>query len=237
VSVARVLDAVIDDLDLAEINNALDGAPAGEIVRWAVNTFGDGVVLATSMTDAVLIDVATRISPGIEVVFVDTGYHFPETLTTLDEVRRRYDLNLNVVTAGLAPDGRWRPDPDGCCAVRKVAPLDDLLVERQAWLTGLRRSESNSRRATRVVELDPRGLVKVNPLADWTDADVAAYIAANDVPVNPLVAAGYPSIGCWPCTRPVPADTDARAGRWVGSDKTECGLHLRPSRPGRRRAG
>jgi phosphoadenosine phosphosulfate reductase len=227
-SVARVLDDVIEGLDLALVNDALDGAPAGEIVRWAVDALGDGVVLATSMTDAVLIDVATRVNPGIEVVFVDTGYHFPETLATLDEVRRRYDLNLNVVSAGLAPDGRWRPDPDGCCAVRKVAPLDELLVERRAWMTGLRRSESRSRGNTPVVELDHRGLVKVNPLAAWTDAEVAAYIAAHDVPVNPLVAAGYPSIGCWPCTRPVPADADGRAGRWVGSDKSECGLHLQP---------
>jgi phosphoadenosine phosphosulfate reductase len=228
VSVARVLDHVIDELDLAAVNDALEGAPAEDVVRWAVDAFGDGVVLATSMTDAVLIDVATRVDPDIEVVFVDTGYHFPETLDTLEQVRRRYDLNLNVVTAGLAPDGRWRPDPDGCCAVRKVAPLDELLVERQAWMTGLRRAESPSRRGTPVVGPDPRGVVKVNPLAAWTDAEVDAYIARHDVPVNPLVAAGYPSIGCWPCTRPVPADADTRAGRWAGSEKTECGLHLQP---------
>ena len=227
-SVARVLDHAITDLDLAHVNRELDGAPATEIVRWAVDTFADDVVLATSMTDAVLIDVATRVDAGIEIVFVDTGYHFPETLATLEEVRRRYRLNLTVVSAGLAPDGRWRPDPDGCCAVRKVAPLDELLVERRAWMTGLRRSEGGSRRATPVVDLDHRGLVKVNPLAAWTDAEVAAYIANHDVPVNPLVAAGYPSIGCWPCTRPVRDGADARAGRWAGTDKTECGLHHRP---------
>jgi phosphoadenosine phosphosulfate reductase len=237
VSVARVLDPVVDGIDVDRVNADLDGAPAEMVVGWAVETFGDGVVVTTSMTDAVLIDVATRAAPGIEVVFVDTGYHFPETLATLEEVERRYDLRLNVVSAGLVPDGRWRPDPDGCCAVRKVAPLEEVLVQRRAWMTGLRRSESPSRRATPTVELDHRGLVKVNPLAAWTEGDLAAYIAAHDVPVNPLVAAGYPSIGCWPCTRPVPAGADARAGRWAGSGKTECGLHQRPGSIGPTRAG
>jgi phosphoadenosine phosphosulfate reductase len=232
VSVARAIDDV--EVDVARVDRELDGAHASEIVRWAVDAFGDGLVLTTSMTDAVLIDVATRVDPGIEVVFVDTGYHFPETLATLEDVTRRYDLNLNVVSAGMAPDGRWRPDPDGCCAVRKVAPLEELLAERQAWMTGLRRADGRGRAEVRTVDIDHRGLVKVNPLAAWTDAEVDAYIADHGVPVNPLVAAGYPSIGCWPCTRPVPEGADPRAGRWAGRDKTECGLHLPRLR---RRAG
>jgi phosphoadenosine phosphosulfate reductase len=215
-----------DDAELARQAARLEGAVAADIVAWAVDTFGAGLCLTASMTDAVLIDVATRVEPVIEVVFLDTGYHFPETLATVEAVRRRYHPQLRVVSADRPLDDLWRTDPDACCAARKVAPLDELLAGRTAWLSGLRRADGPDRADTAVLERDRRGLVKVNPLVAWTDDDVAAYTARHDVIVNPLVAQGYPSIGCWPCTRAVAAGEDARAGRWSGTAKTECGLHL-----------
>jgi phosphoadenosine phosphosulfate reductase len=123
-------------------------------------------------------------------------------------------------------DDRWKIDTDGCCAARKVAPLEEALAGRDAWMSGLRRADDPSRAETPIVSRDRRGLVKVNPLATWSDADVDAYVAEHDVVTNPLLQRGYPSIGCWPCTRPVGPGEDARAGRWSGSTKTECGLHL-----------
>lgn len=213
-------------LDLDLLNAGFEDAPAEDIVRWAVATFGGGLVLTASMTDAVLIDVATRVEPGIEVVFLDTGYHFPETLATADRVKRRYQLKLRVISADLPHDGRWRTDPDGCCAARKVAPLERLLAGRTAWMSGLRRADGADRADVSIVGNDRRGVVKVNPLATWSDDDVATYIEANDVPVNPLVFEGFPSIGCWPCTWAVAPGENPRDGRWAGRAKTECGLHL-----------
>jgi phosphoadenosine phosphosulfate reductase len=166
------------------------------------------------------------VHPGIEVVFLDTQYHFPETLTTAERVRKRYALELRVLTPDREPDDLWRTDTDACCDVRKVQPMARHLAGRTAWMSGLRRAESEARRDAAIVERDRRGLVKINPLASWADADVDAYIAEHDVPVNPLLFDGYPSIGCWPCTRRVEAGEDARSGRWAGSSKTECGLHL-----------
>ena len=218
--------ATLTDRDLAAISSNLESAPASEIVAWAVDTFGDGLCLAASMADAVLIDVATRVHPSIEVVFLDTQYHFPETLATADRVKKRYRLELRVLTPARDPDDLWRTDTDACCDARKVQPMAKHLAARTAWMSGLRRCESDARRDAAIVEHDRRGLVKVNPLANWSDDQVDAYIAEHDVPVNPLLFDGYPSIGCWPCTRRVEAGEDARAGRWAGSSKTECGLHL-----------
>jgi phosphoadenosine phosphosulfate reductase len=213
--------------DLAAEARRLDGAPAEEIVAWAAERFGPGLTLTSSFGDCVLIDVATRVVPDLDVVFLDTQYHFPQTLSYLEQVRRRYDLNLRVIGPEVAPDERWRTDTDACCAVRKVAPLARALAGRAAWMTGLRRSETAARRMAPVAVWDPRrNLVKVNPLATWTDQDVVDYVAANELPRHPLEAAGFTSIGCWPCTRPTKPGEDARAGRWSGSGKTECGLHL-----------
>jgi len=178
------------------------------------------------MGDAVLIDVASRVAPGIEVIFLDTQYHFQETLATAERIRDRYPIRLRVVWPEVRPDDLWRTDPDACCQARKVLPMQRALQGRTAWLSGVRRADSPLRQQMPVVQRDRRGLVKVNPLIGWSDDDVAGYIAEHDVPVNPLVEQGYASIGCWPCTRPVRDDEDARAGRWEGSSKTECGLHL-----------
>jgi phosphoadenosine phosphosulfate reductase len=212
--------------DLTQAARDLESQPATEAVAWAAERFGDGLALVASFQDCVLIDVAVGVVPDLEVIFLDTQYHFPETLDYVDQVRRRYDLRLTVARPLVDPDDRWRSDLDGCCAVRKVEPLDRSLADRTAWMSGLRRGESAARSTTPVVERDTRrGLVKVNPLATWTDDDVALYVAERDLPRHPLADQGFGSIGCWPCTRPLAPGEHARAGRWAGSSKTECGLH------------
>lgn len=213
--------------DLRSTAAALEGAPAEDVVAWAVDRFGSGLVLASSFQDCVLLDIALGVAPALEVVFLDTQYHFPETLSYMDEVRRRYDMDLRIVRPRVAPDERWRRDMDDCCTVRKVEPLDRALAGRTAWMSGLRRADSASRAATPVVGTDERrGLVKVNPLAGWSDADVERYAAERDLPAHPLASRGFASVGCWPCTRAVAPGEGSRAGRWEGTEKTECGLHL-----------
>ncbi len=183
-------------------------------------------MLASSFQDCVLIDLAHQVVPDVEVVFLDTQYHFAETLWFVETVRRRYDLNVRVVGPEVDPDDRWLDDPDACCAARKVVPMAKALEGRTAWMTGLRRDEAPTRAATPVVGYDVgRGMVKVNPIATWVEADVERYAQDRSLPEHPLRSKGYASIGCWPCTRPVGAGEDARAGRWAGSDKLECGLH------------
>lgn len=217
---------------IADLNAQFEQASAGEIVGWAVERFHPQLCLTASMTDAVLIDVATTVEPSVEVVFIDTGYHFPETLQTLEQVRRRYGLNLRIMTVAPSPVPLWKSDPVNCCTPAKVAQLERALAGKLAWMSGLRRQESATRSKAPIVSRDRRGLVKVNPLANWTDLDVQGYIADHDVPVNPLLRSGYPSIGCWPCTRPVGPGEDARSGRWAGQAKTECGLHDEVLAPG-----
>jgi len=214
-------------VSLAAAAAALDGASAHDVVAWAWACYGEGLVLAASFQDCVLMDVVASVAPRVPVVFLDTGYHFAETLAYVDEVQRRYGLDLRVERPDVPLDGRYRTDPTGCCAVRKVAPLRRALAGRTAWMTGLRRSESPSRAGTPVVSWDAgRGLAKIAPIATWTDDDVALHTTARDLPVHPLASQGYPSIGCAPCTRAVVPGEDPRAGRWAGSAKTECGLHL-----------
>jgi phosphoadenosine phosphosulfate reductase len=213
--------------DVRSAAAALERAPAEDVVAWAVDRFGEGLVLASSFQDCVLLDIALGVAPALQVVFLDTQYHFPETLDYMDRVRRRYDMDLRIVRPRVGPDERWRFDLDGCCAVRKVEPLDRALSGRSAWMSGRRRADSDTRSDTPVVGFDERrGLVKVNPLAAWTDADVERYIVDHDLPVHPLASRGFASIGCWPCTRAVTPGEDTRAGRWEGTEKTECGLHL-----------
>lgn len=217
--------AALTDAELAELARRFEEERAEAVVAWAVESFHPRLLVAASMTDAVLIDLVTRIEPSVEVLFIDTGYHFPETLRTAEEVRRRYRLNLKVMGPPDEPGEFWRVDPVGCCSAFKVSQLDAALEGKEAWMSGLRRDEAPTRADAPVVARDRRGVVKVNPLATWSGGDVARYIEDNDIPVNPLVARGYPSIGCWPCTRPVDGGDDPRAGRWPGSAKTECGLH------------
>jgi phosphoadenosine phosphosulfate reductase len=218
--------ASFGDAYLAELNERFESQPASAIIRWAVDTFHPHLCMTASMTDAVLIDLAVKVEPAIEVVFIDTGYHFPETLETMERVRRHYGLNLRIMTVPPHDEELWKVDPENCCSAIKVGQLDRALAGKEAWMSGLRRAEAPSRSSAPVVARDLRGLVKVNPLATWSDLDVAGYVEEHGVPVNPLVEQGYPSIGCWPCTKPVSDGDDTRAGRWAGFDKTECGLHL-----------
>jgi phosphoadenosine phosphosulfate reductase len=211
--------------DLALLNKQFERAAAGSVIEWAVEQFHPFMCLTASMTDAVLIDLAVRVEPSIEVVFIDTRYHFPETLETVEVVRRHYGLNLRVLTVPPQPVELWQSDPENCCSTAKVEQLDRALVGKLAWMSGLRRAEAPTRANAPIVARDLRGLVKVNPIATWSDQDVAGYIADHDVPINPLLEQGYPSIGCRPCTQPVPDGADARSGRWAGRDKMECGLH------------
>lgn len=220
------LNRVPDLAELAEASQRLETAPASAAVAWAQERFGDGIVLAASFQDCVLIDVAVDVMADIPVVFLDTEYHFAETLWYVEQVRRRYGLNLQVMKPKAALDDLWHADPDACCEIRKVEPLRRALDGKAAWLSGLRRTETPARAKAPIVSWDiGRGLVKINPLASWTDADVAGYISDRDLPVHPLADRGYSSISCWPCTRPVTDGEDTRAGRWSGTDKIECGLH------------
>ncbi|TDB92318.1 phosphoadenylyl-sulfate reductase [Actinomadura sp. 7K534] len=226
-------------LDLEDIvesaSAALDGAPTLEIIRWAAATFGDRICLTSSMSDAALIHLVSKVKPGIDVLFVDTGYHFAETIGTRDAVEAVYPVNVvNAVPsrtveeqeAALGPRLFGR-NPDLCCHLRKVEPLGRALEGYMAWFSGIRRDETATRRDRRVVEWDRRrGMVKVNPILDWTQEDMDNYIEDNGVLVNPLHYDGYPSIGCAPCTSPVAPGEDPRSGRWAGMGKVECGIHL-----------
>jgi phosphoadenosine phosphosulfate reductase len=213
------------DEELADLNLELEDLPASKIIQWAVDAFAPHLCLTASMTDAVLIDLAVQVDPSIEVVFIDTGYHFPETLETVERVRRHYGLNLKLMSVPHHDEELWKLDPENCCSAIKVGQLDRALAGKAAWMSGLRRDESPTRVNAPIVVRDLRGLVKVNPLATWTDDDVAGYIADHDVPYNPLLDQGYLSIGCQPCTLPVADGADPRSGRWAGMKK-ECGLHL-----------
>ena len=214
------------DAELAELNDEFEHLPAEKAIQWAVDNFSPHLSLAASMTDAVLIDLAVRVDPGVEVVFIDTGYHFPETLETVERMRRHYGLNLRMMTVARQYPDLWVADPQNCCSAVKSGQLDRALAGKAAWMSGLRRAEASTRAGAAIVARDLRGLVKVNPIANWHDDQVAHYIAQNRVPFNPLLERGYPSIGCMPCTRPVDAGAGPRSGRWADSGKTECGLHL-----------
>ena len=219
---------------VSHVGVELDLAPAEVILEWAVVTFGERFCVTSSMADAVLAHLASQVAPGIDVVFVDTGYHFAETIGTRDAVAATLPVQVVDVRPGQTVAEQdatyglnlYLRDPDLCCALRKVRPLERALTAYDAWATGLRRAETPDRVIAPVIGWDvAKRKVKVSPLARWTDADVARYIAENGVLVNPLQLDGYPSIGCRPCTRRVAPGEDPRSGRWAGTAKTECGIH------------
>lgn len=212
----------------------LEDASALEILRWAVDTFGERFCVTSSMEDAVVAHLASRARPGVDVVFLDTGYHFPETIGTRDAVAAVMDVNVITLTPKQSvaeQDAEFGAklhdrNPDLCCAMRKVKPLEEGLTSYSAWATGLRRDESPTRANTPVVGWDEkRRKVKVSPIARWTQDDVDAYVNEHGVLTNPLLMDGYGSVGCAPCTRRLLEGEDARAGRWSGNAKTECGIH------------
>jgi phosphoadenosine phosphosulfate reductase len=232
-------------VELAERGaDELDGANAEELLRWTDGHFGghtgaglpatSGYVVASNMQDAVLVDLAAKVRPGVDVLFLDTGYHFVETIGTRDAVEAVYDINVVNVTPEhsvaeqdqLHGKNLFERDSSACCRMRKVEPLSKALLGYTAWVTGIRRVEAPTRANAPLISFDKAfGLVKINPIAAWSDEDMQRYIDANDVLVNPLVYEGYPSIGCLPCTAKPVEGADPRSGRWAGQSKTECGLH------------
>ena len=229
------MSTTVDLSELAVIaNRDLEDATATEILTWAVEEFGSKLAVTSSLADTVMIHLAEQVAPGIDVIFLDTGYHFVETIGTRDAVRAVHDVNLISITpvqTVAQQDAAYGKDlfarnPDQCCALRKVEPLNRALEGYAAWATGLRRADSPSRAHTPVVSWDPkRHLVKIAPIARWSDEDVARYIEDNSLMVNPLLDDGYASVGCAPCSRRS-LGGDARSGRWAGLGKTECGIHL-----------
>ena len=229
---------LISQNDLQEVAERgaaeLEGASAMDLLRWTDENFGGTYVVASNMQDAVLVDLAAKVRPGVDVLFLDTGYHFVETVGTRDAVDAVYDINVLNVTpenSVAKQDELFGKDlfaraPNECCRMRKVEPLSKALRGYSAWVTGIRRVEAPTRANAPLISWDKAfGLVKINPLAPWTDEDMQNYIDANDVLVNPLVFEGYPSIGCAPCTAKPVEGADPRSGRWAGQSKTECGLH------------
>jgi phosphoadenosine phosphosulfate reductase len=218
--------------ELAErAGEELEGAPPLEVLRWAVDRFSPRFAVTASMQDTVLLHMISQVDRDIPVVFLDTGYHFAETIGTADASEAVYGLNLLRIRPKLTVEQQdqsfgkdlFARDPDACCRMRKVRPLEDAMRGYDAWASGVRRDETSNRTDARLVEWDERkGKVKVNPLVAWTQDQIDEYIAVNGVLVNPLLSEGYGSVGCAPCTR----RGEGRSGRWAGQNKVECGLHL-----------
>jgi phosphoadenosine phosphosulfate reductase len=222
--------------DWTEVNAQLAGATPHEILQWAVDRFSPRLTMATAFgpEGCILLHLLAEIEPRVRVFNLDTGYQFPETLELRDRIAERYGIEVEMVrpeTTVAEYEARhggplYVANSDQCCYDRKIVPLRRALVGYDAWVTAIRADQSQHRAAAPIVGPDPKfGLVKINPLLRWTKRDVWAFIVTHRVPYNPLHDQGYPSIGCWPCTKVVGAGEDERAGRWAGQAKTECGLH------------
>lgn len=223
--------------EIEQANRMLDGQPPEAVLRWAAGRYGAGVTLACSFggpTGMVLMDMAAKAAPAIEVFYIDTGFLFPETYDLVERASKRYGAQPIAVLPRWTAQGQaeefgealWASDPDLCCQIRKVEPNGRALEGKDAWISGLRRDQSKGRGGVQVVDWDYKfGLVKISPLAAWSEADVWRYIRDNSVPYNALHDQSYPSIGCTHCTRAVAKGEDPRAGRWAGQGKEECGLH------------
>ncbi|MFH5211452.1 phosphoadenylyl-sulfate reductase [Antrihabitans spumae] len=212
----------------------LDGASALELLQWTEDNFGDDFIVASNMQDGVLVHLATQVHPGVDVLFLETGYHFAETIGTRDAVEAVYGVNVINAQAkdSVAEQDRllgkdlFAREPGECCRLRKVVPLQNTLKNYSAWVTGIRRVEAPTRANAPLISFDDAfGLVKINPIAAWDDDEMQTYIETHGILVNPLVEEGYPSIGCAPCTAKPAPGADPRSGRWAGLAKTECGLH------------
>jgi len=223
---------------IADLNGRFETSHPDELLSWGFETFGSGIVLGTGFgpSGMFLIDRLQKAGLEIPVFYLDTHLLFDETYELRDRVERRFDIRITRVSTELSVEEQnlqygeelWKSQPNRCCYLRKVLPLRNYLSDKKAWITGVRRNQAETRRMTEIIEWDPQNrVVKINPLATWTDEEVWDYIHANDLPYNPLHDEGYPSIGCIPCTSPVDEnEEDKRAGRWNGSEKTECGIHL-----------
>ena len=223
-------------MDLAEVSRKLNDARPQEILRWAVEAYGDKLTMATAFgpEGCIILHMLSEIDPKVRVFNLDTGYQFAETLELRERIAARYGIEVEYVRSAVSvPDYEashggpiYGSDSDRCCRDRKILPLQRGVEGYDAWISAIRADQSTHRARADVVGWDAKfGLVKINPLLKWTKRDVWAFVVANDVPYNPLHDQGYPSIGCWPCTKPVNQGDDERAGRWAGQAKTECGLH------------
>ncbi|MDO4908847.1 MAG: phosphoadenylyl-sulfate reductase [Corynebacterium sp.] len=215
---------------VARFADDLYDATAEQILSTVNEHFPEelGITVTLSMENTVLAELASRYLPRADFLFLDTGFHFPETLQTADQVEARYPQRLvraQPLHPDQAPEGTWKENPTLCCDIRKVEPLNSSLANYDAWVTGLRRIDNPLRVNTPAVEVDKNGRLKINPIASWTLDDTENYIEEHNLIRNPLIAQGYPSIGCLPCTRKVKPGEDPRSGRWAGFNKTECGLH------------
>ncbi len=224
------------DEELKALSEELENTPPEAVLRWAVEEFGPDVALATGFgaEGCVLVAMLSEVSKGARVFYLDTDLLFPETYALRDRLEARYGVHFERRATRLSlgaqaeehGDRLWERRPDLCCRLRKIEPLREMLSGLRAWITAIRRDQSPARAGVGVVERDAKfGLIKINPLAGWSSRDVWNYIARYDVPYNPLHNHGYPSIGCAPCTTPIKIGEDPRAGRWRGTEKTECGLH------------
>lgn len=223
--------------ELKRISQDFEDKEPQQILTWALENFHPDIALACSFgaEDMVLLDMIVKLREGARIFYLDTGLLFPETYQLRDLAIARYHISPQRYAPVMSLDEQereygpklWSRDPDMCCTLRKVEPLQEALQELAAWITGIRREQAPTRANAGIIEFDQKfGLVKVNPLARWSFKQVWEYIKKNNVPYNPLHERGYPSIGCWPCTSPVKPGDDPRSGRWAGREKTECGLHL-----------
>jgi phosphoadenosine phosphosulfate reductase len=223
-------------LVFARLSQRYEHSSGSDLLAWAIETFGNGLSIGTGLgaSGIVLMDMALEINPDVDIFYIDTGYFFPETIDLVQRLEERYQRSLRRVASEIsipAQEKRFGPtlyanDPNLCCQVRKVLPLKKALADSTAWVTALRHDQSSTRKGVPMVQWNERyNVVKIAPLAYWTEADIWQYIQEKGLPYNTLHDQNYPSIGCWPCTRPVEAGADLRAGRWQGLEKKECGLH------------
>jgi phosphoadenosine phosphosulfate reductase len=226
---------VLSDAELGRLNERLEDAPTEEILRWVWEVLGPQVAASSSFqTQSVpFLHIISRVCPEMPVIFIDTGFHFLETLAFRDELQARYNLNIMMVRPAIEKsqllakygEGLYRRDPDLCCYINKVEPMRRATAGLKAWLSGVRRDQTAHRQQLNVIERRPEGLLKVHPMLRWTGAQIWQYIDAHNLPYHPLFPEGYLSVGCAPCTRPIAPGEDERSGRWSGKQKTECGLH------------
>ena len=222
--------------DLKAVREMAEKWSPQQVLQWSFDRFGSGVQMASGFgaEGMALIDMAARLNADVRVFTIDTGFLFPETYQLIEIVEKRYGISIERVRSHVDPDEQaqtygpelWAVDPDGCCAIRKVEPLKKKLATLGAWITAIRRDQTSARANAGKIEWDRKfQLVKINPIADWTNKDVWNYLFAHQVPYNPLHDRNYTSIGCTHCTRAIRPGEDPRAGRWSGFEKSECGLH------------
>jgi len=226
----------LTSLNIPQLNEQLENAPAIEILQWAWETFGPKLAASSSFqTQSVpLLHMISQVCPAVPVIFLDTGFHFPETLNFRAELEEQLGLNIVIARAAVEKSqflpqygqALYRQDPDLCCYINKVEPMQRALTGFDGWISGVRRDQTTNRKNLSVLETQPAGPLKIYPMLNWTRQEIYTYINKYNLPSHPLLAKGYTSIGCVPCTRPVSADEGERAGRWAGTEKNECGIHL-----------